>query len=89
MIQVAMKELDKKQAKCRKMTTYVIALLILTAFPVLTLVFFRRVKEFFLIVTCFATTILVILLLMLVFLTRKLQRIGLESLKNAIRSINI
>ena len=89
MIQVAVKEINSKQAQCRKVASYAIACLILAAFPILTLVFFKTVEQFFLIVTSFATLIVLIHLLMLTFLTRKLQKIGLEGLKEAIRSINI
>ena len=83
-----MKEITSKDAKCRKITSYVIASIFLISFPVLTLAFFNTVEDYFVLVTCFFCAIMTVMLVAVCFLTRKLKRIGIECLKNSIASIN-
>ena len=71
------------------MASYSLALIVLIAFPILTLVFFKTVDDFFIILTSFVCAMTIVHLITLTHLTSKLRKIGILCLKDAIRSINI
>ena len=71
------------------MASYSLALIVLIAFPILTLVFFKTVDDFFIILTSFVCGMTIVHLITLTYLTSKLRKIGILCLKDAIRSINI
>ena len=81
------KEITVCKAKRRKIVGYLLGLAVFCAFPCLTILVFKTVREFFLILTIFAVGLTIVLLITLKFLTKKLKKIGLECMKDAIKSI--
>ena len=68
-IQIVFKEITVCKAKRRKITGYLLGFTVFCAFPCLTILVFKTVREFFLILTIFAVGLTIVLLITLKFLT--------------------